>query len=46
MTFPLVLSILLVTTTVRAFQYTDLAQYIDSHEEEYVEVKYLIHIYF
>uniref|UniRef100_A0A3P8VR82 Carnosine dipeptidase 1 n=1 Tax=Cynoglossus semilaevis TaxID=244447 RepID=A0A3P8VR82_CYNSE len=37
MTFPLVLSILLVTTTVRAFQYTDLAQYIDSHEEEYVE---------
>lgn len=30
--------ILLVISAVRAFQYTELAQYIDSHQEDYVEV--------
>lgn len=30
--------ILLVVSAVRAFQYTELAQYVDSHQEEYVEV--------
>lgn len=30
--------ILLVVCGVRAFQYTELAQYVDSHREEYVEV--------
>lgn len=30
--------ILLVASAVRAFQYTELAQYVDSHQEEYVEV--------
>lgn len=30
--------ILLVVSAVRAFQYSELAQYVDSHQEEYVEV--------
>lgn len=35
-----VLSLLLVVSTVQAFQYTELTQFIDSHQEEYVEVQY------
>lgn len=31
-------SILLVLSTVHAFQYNQLAQYIDEHQEDYVEV--------
>lgn len=34
--------ILLVISTVHAFQYTELVQHIDSHQEEYVEVQYLL----
>ncbi|KAK1896243.1 Beta-Ala-His dipeptidase [Dissostichus eleginoides] len=37
MNLPAVLSLLLVVSTVQAFQYTELAQFIDSHQEEYVE---------
>uniref|UniRef100_A0A3Q3GAW4 Carnosine dipeptidase 1 n=1 Tax=Labrus bergylta TaxID=56723 RepID=A0A3Q3GAW4_9LABR len=37
MNLPVVSVILLVVSTVHAFQYTELAQYIDSHQEEYVE---------
>lgn len=33
------LSILLVLSTVHAFQYNQLAQYVDEHQEEYVEVR-------
>ena len=40
MNLPVLPYILLLISTVRAFQYTELAQYIDSHEEEYVEVQY------
>lgn len=34
--------ILLVVSAVRAFQYTELAQYVDSHQEEYVEVNEIL----
>lgn len=34
--------ILLVVSAVRAFQYTELAQYVDSHQEEYVEVNQML----
>lgn len=34
--------ILLVISAVHAFQYTELVQHIDSHQEEYVEVQYLV----
>lgn len=34
--------ILLVVSAVRAFQYTELAQYVDSHQEEYVEVNQIL----
>ncbi|KAF3840219.1 hypothetical protein F7725_018936 [Dissostichus mawsoni] len=37
MNLPAVLSLLLVISTVQAFQYKELAQFIDSHQEEYVE---------
>ncbi|KAI4810752.1 hypothetical protein KUCAC02_013683 [Chaenocephalus aceratus] len=37
MNLPAVLSLLLVVSTVQAFQYTELTQFIDSHQEEYVE---------
>lgn len=30
--------VLLLVSAVRAFQYAELAQYVDSHQEEYVEV--------
>lgn len=42
MNLPVLPSILLVISTVHAFQYTELAQYIDSHQEEYVEVRYIL----
>ncbi|XP_037639534.1 cytosolic non-specific dipeptidase isoform X2 [Sebastes umbrosus] len=38
MNLPVLPSILLVISTVHAFQYSELAQYIDIHQEEYVEV--------
>lgn len=42
MTSQVLPSILLVISTVHAFQYTELAQYIDSHQEEYVEVQHIV----
>ncbi|XP_037533120.1 cytosolic non-specific dipeptidase [Nematolebias whitei] len=37
MMFPALASILLLISSARSFQYTELAQYVDSHQEEYVE---------
>lgn len=34
--------VLLVVSAVRAFQFTELAQYVDSHQEEYVEVNRML----
>lgn len=34
--------VLLVVSAVRAFQYAELAQYVDSHQEEYVEVNRML----
>ncbi len=42
MNLPVLPSILLVISAVHAFQYTELAQYIDSHQEEYVEVQNIL----
>lgn len=40
MNVPALACVLMVISTVRAFQYAELARYIDSHQEEYVEVQY------
>ncbi|KAF0022657.1 hypothetical protein F2P81_025049 [Scophthalmus maximus] len=37
MYLPVLFSILLVISSVHTFQYTELAQYVDSHQEDYVE---------
>ncbi|XP_034730285.1 cytosolic non-specific dipeptidase [Etheostoma cragini] len=37
MRVPVLLSVLLLVSAAEAFQYTELAQYIDSHQEQYVE---------
>ena len=42
MDFLVLPSILLVLSTIHAFQYTELVRYIDSHQEEYVEVQNLL----
>lgn len=42
MDFLVLPAILLVISTVHAFQYTELVRYIDSHQEEYVEVQNLL----
>lgn len=45
MNLPVLPSILLVISSVHAFQYTELAQYVDSHQEEYVEVQCISSIF-